>query len=242
MTIKTVTLTLLLALSACSNPHDYQVPTDSDQWKQDEKFKASIKKLPDEEKKLLTAYLLRAGMAEAFGGTPPEITIGDAIQNQKDFIEKKALEAEAEKEEKTKQAALAAAVEQEHQKALADARAALTVAVVSMEFVPSDAHAGRYEDGFAITMALQNNTEKYMAGVKGAVVFADMFGDNIKSVNLSLDETIAAGSTLRWSGSLGYNQFKDDDKKLRNTELAKMKISWEPEVYLFSDGSRMEIE
>ena len=60
-------------------------------------------------------------------------------------------------------------------------------------------------------------------------------------MNLSVDKSIAAGQSIRWDGDLGYNPFIDEDVKLHNTEFAKMKISWEPEVYLFSDGSKMEI-
>ena len=236
-----VTFTLLLGLASCANPQEYQIPADSDQWKEDEGFKEAIKKLPDDEKKLLTAYLFRAGMAEAFGTEPPERNIGEAIQNQKDFLAEKEAQEAVEAEELAKQEALAKKIEDERQAALAEARKALTMAVSDMTFVPSNARAGRYQDSFSLSIALQNNTEKDMSGIKGTVVFADMFDDEIKRVNLSVDDSIAAGQAIRWEGNLGYNQFMDNDVKLRNTELAKMKISWEPEVYLFTDGSKMEI-
>ena len=242
MKIETFALALVLALSACADPQEYKVPPDSDQWKQDEGFKDAIQKLSEEERQLLKAYLLRAGMAEALGGTIPEITIAEGIQNQQEFLEKRAAKKAAEAEEEAKQAALAAKVEEEHQAAVAAAHKALTVAVSSMTFVPSNFRARRYQDGFTLSIALQNNTDKDMVGIKGTVVFADMFDDEIKRVDLSVDETIAAGKSIRWEGSLGYNQFMSEDTKLRNTEFAKLKISWEPEVYLFSDGSKMEIE
>ena len=228
--------------AACSDPQNFKIPTDSAQWKKDEGFKAVIKKLPDDEKKTLTAYLMRAGMAEAFGTTPPERTVGEAIENQKAFQAEKEAEQAAEAAEQAKQAALAKKVEEERQAAVAEARKALTVAVSSMNFIPSNLRAGRYQESFSLRIALQNNTEKDMSGIKGTVVFADMFDDEIKRVALSMDEGIPAGQTIQWNGSLDYNQFKDADVKLRSTELAKMKISWEPEVYLFTDGSKMTIE
>lgn len=231
----------LLMGAACADPQDFKIPTDSAQWKEDEGFKTAIEKLPDDEKKLLTAYLMRAGMAEAFGTTPPERTIGEAIENQKSFQAEKESEQAAEAAEQAKQAALAKRMEEERQAAVAEARKALTVAVSSMRFIPSNLRAGRYQESFSLSIALQNNTKKDMSGIKGAVVFADMFDDEIKRVTLSVDEGIAAGQAIQWSGSLDYNQFMADDVKLRNTDLAKMKISWEPEVYLFTDGSKMEI-
>jgi len=236
------TFSLLVGLVSCTEPQEYKIPTDSDQWQQDEGFKEAIKKLSDDDKKLLTAYLMRAGMAEAFGTTPPERTIGEGIQNQKDWLAQRAAEEAAEAEEQAKQEALAKKVEEERQAALAEARKALTMAVTSMTFVPSDAYAGRYQDSFSLSIGLQNNTEKDMSGIKGTVVFADMFDTEIKRVTLSVDDGIPAGQTIRWEGNLGYNQFMDDDVKLRNTELAKMKITWEPEIYLFTDGSKMEIQ
>jgi len=244
MKIKTFALLLglVVAGAACADPMDYKIPTDSEQWKKDEGFTKAIEKLPDEEKKLLVGYMMRAGVAEAFGTVPPERTIGEALQNQKEFVAEKAAEAEAAAAEEAKQAALAAQVEEEHQRALAEARNALTVAVSSMDFIPSNARAGRYQDSFSLVIALQNNMDKDMSGVKGTVVFADMFDDEIKRVNLSLDEGIQAKQTFRWEGTFGFNQFMDEDVKLRNTELTKMKISWEPEVYLFADGTKMTVE
>lgn len=245
MTLKTVALTLLLALSACADPHDYQVPTDSAQWKENAAFKSAVQKLPEDEKTLLLAYLVRAGMAESFGKTLPEITIGDALQNQKD---EETFQAELAKDGEAFQAEMGALKaageadeEKEHQAALAEAKAALTVTVSNMDVMPSNPREGRFQDSFSLVMTLQNNTEKDMAGVKGTVVFADMFDDVIKRVNLSVDDTIKAGTTLQWSGSLDYNQFMDEDKKLRNTNFAKMKISWEPMTFIFLDGSQMDV-
>lgn len=241
MRCRMLTLLTCLTLSGCPDPHEYGVPAESKAWKEDPDFKAAVDKLPDEEKKLLAGYLLRAGMAEAFGQTPPEVTIGEAIDKQREFLAQREVEEEREAEEQAAREALAAEVEQERQAAIAAMNEALTVAVSKLEFVPSNARAGRYSDGFAVSVGLKNNTEKDMSGVKGTVVFADMFGDEIKRVTLSVDEAIGAGQRLRWDGTLDYNQFMNQDVKLRTTALDKMKISWEPDVYLFADGSSLSI-
>ena len=240
--LKTTTLMLLVALSACADPHEYKVPTESSQWKQDENFKKSIKELPEDEKALITAYLIRAGFAETLGAPIPERSIGEAIQNQKDFIEKKVAEKAAKEEEEAKQADLAAKVKAEQDAKIAEAREALTVAVTKLEFVPKNFRANRYRANFDVVIALQNNTDKTMSGVKGTIVFSDMFNDEIQRVDLSIDTPIPAGRTHRQEADLKYNQFNDEDKKLANTELSKMKISWEPLVYLFADGTKMELK
>jgi hypothetical protein len=242
MKLKHVALSLLFVISACGDPLDHKVPTDPAQWKQDTDFTGAIEKLPDEQKAHLRSYLMRAGMAEAFGGTFPDTTIGEAIQSQKDFQVKKAEEAKAEEEETARQVAVVQAAEAKRQKALEKARKALTVAVTSISFVKANFRRGTYQDTFALRIALKNNAAKGMNGVKGTVVFADMFGDEIKRVTLSVDDPIPTGEQVIWSGSLAYNQFMDEDTKLRSTELSKMKISWEPEVYLFADGTSMKME
>ena len=242
MTMKHVALSFLLLVSACGDPLEYKVPTDPVQWKQDKGFTEAIEELSDEQKTDLRAYLIRAGMAEAFGGSVPDMTIKEAIQNQKDFQAEKEAEAKAEAEELTRQVALIQAAEAERSKALEKARKALTVAVTSINFIKANYRQGTYQDSFAIRIVLKNNADKGMSGVKGTVVFADMFGDEIKRVTLSVDDPIPTGEQVTWSGSLDYNQFMAEDTKLRSTELSKMKISWEPEVYLFTDGTSMKME
>ena len=56
-----------------------------------------------------------------------------------------------------------------------------------------------------------------MIGVRGTVVFKDVFGEIIKQINLSNDADIPAGQTVIYNGSFDYNQFMNEDTKLRNT-------------------------
>jgi hypothetical protein len=119
---------------------------------------------------------------------------------------------------------------------------AVTVAVASMNFVPSDIYKGRYQDSIALSIAFENKTRKDIAGVKGAVQFNDMFGAAIKSVGVSWDAGVKVGAVATWDASLGYNQFMAEDKKLASTPLHKMKVVWTPETILFTDGSKMPAE
>jgi hypothetical protein len=235
------TMAILLTAAGCGDPKDQKIPTSSDQWKQDEDFRGAIEKLSQEERELLTEYLFRAGMAESFGGSIPDISIGDAIENQREHRRRKAEEAAAEEAEEKRQEELARAAQEERERKIEEARKALTVAVATLDFEEHNFRRGTYEDKFNITIVLKNNTDKDMSGVKGTVVFADMFGDVIKQMGVAVDSEIPAGKHITWSGSFGYNQFMDADKKLRATAFEKLKITWLPEVYVYSDGTKTSI-
>ena len=90
-----------LFLVGCSNPKSAQIPTDPEKW---EELKPQIEKLNEEDKKLLTQFLMRKGMGAAFGGDgiEPGTTVGDAIKEQKKWLEDKDAKEKAQAELKAK--------------------------------------------------------------------------------------------------------------------------------------------
>lgn len=227
-----VAIALTSHITSCSKPRDFTISAEPSKWGSDEKLKSAVAKLPEEDRQLLAGWMLRAGMGKAFGATVSDTTIGTAIEQQRQFeAERAAKEAE--------EAALAARVAKERAEAAAAMNAILTVAMTKFEFFEADYRNRILSDGFQVGFALENKSSKDLVGVKGTVQFADIFDDRIKSIGLSIDEPIPAGQVLQWGGTLDYNQFMDADKKLRSTPAAKLKVSYIPSVFLFSDGTRM---
>ena len=97
---------------------------------------------------------------------------------------------------------------------------------------------GDFSDANTFTFQFINNTDKDIEGVKGVISFNDLFGDQIKRVNISYDEGIKAGETKLYRASLDYNQFMDEDMKLRQTELEKLKYEWEVQTIIYADGNQ----
>jgi hypothetical protein len=93
----------------------------------------------------------------------------------------------------------------------------------------------------AITLkvAYQNNTKKDIAAFKGVITFKDTFGDKIYSSGLKEDEGIKAGASRNVGLFIKYNQFIDNDVKLKNAELAKSKVEFQPITIIFADGSAL---
>ncbi len=113
------------------------------------------------------------------------------------------------------------------------------VAVTDKKVVPSDMHAHRFSDEIAIAVAFQNKSAKTLWGVKGTLVFKDIFGDLIKTpASRSTAESVPDRRTCgtdRW-----INQFRAADVKLAQTPQDKLKVTWEPDTYLFSDGTSLK--
>ncbi|MGD9581544.1 MAG: hypothetical protein AB7V50_09235 [Vampirovibrionia bacterium] len=221
-----------LSITGCSSPKNIALP---DNVTKLEEIAPKLKNLKEDDKELLTKYLMRREIGKAFGNdsfqTP--ITVGEAIEKQKEF-EKDMAKAEYEAE-MLRQQELA-----EYEKIKKKFDENLTVALIGKEFTPSDYRKGIYQDTISIAIAFKNKGDKDIAGVKGETYFNDIFGDNIKTLSLSLDEEIKANDTLNYLGSINYNQFMPEDTKLANTEIDKIKFTFKPSVILFKDGTKLE--
>ena len=226
-------LVAAIILAACSRPKDKVIPTNPDKWSE---LSEVTKDLNSDEKQLLAAYLMRNTIGNLFssekGSIPPGTTVGEAIDLQRDFEAKEKLkEAQAE--------ALKARAKAERDAAIEKMNHLITFAVVSKGLSPKNFYAGQYSNRIDFVFAIKNNTAKAIAGVKGAVQFRDMFDTTIENIGISVDQTIPANSEKTISGyGKDINEFKDDDSKLAVTDLAKMKVSFSPQMIVFADGSR----
>lgn len=226
-------LSLTITMS-CSSARNITIPKDMSKWETE--LKPYIEKLSDEDKSLLAKYLMRAKLGEAFGGGSMQegLTIGQAIEKQKEFEAeqaKKDLEAKLLKEK----------VEREKAELSKKVNEVLTVAYMGKSYVAADIYSGSYQDVILVEFAFENKGTKDISGFKGKAEFSDMFGDIVKSVNLNYDKNIPAGMAINWKGQLDFNQFMDADVKFRDMEKDKVKFVFLPEMVVFTDGSKLEI-
>ena len=98
----------VLLLVACSDPHDTKVPTDILKWR--ETVKPALEKLKPDEKVLFTQYVRRHTMGAAMGELigdkadpiPEGLTIGKAIEEQRNYIAQEQVKESEEKPLKDK--------------------------------------------------------------------------------------------------------------------------------------------
>ena len=98
-----------------------------------------------------------------------------------------------------------------------------------------------YPKNITFSFSFKNKTNRDIAGIKGKLTFFDMFDEKITVINLSYDDGIRANKIAVYKAQIDYNDFESDDKKLRDTELTKLKHLWEPEQLIFSDGEKLAL-
>ncbi|NQU99559.1 MAG: hypothetical protein HQ538_02375 [Parcubacteria group bacterium] len=117
-------------------------------------------------------------------------------------------------------------------------REKIDVEVIDKGFISSDWERGIYEDQITIKLKFINKTNKDINGVQGKIIFYDIFNDEIHRIKISYDKSILANESEIWGAAIEYNQFRDDDKKLKTTELENLKYEWMPEEIIYQDGTK----
>ena len=228
-----VIASLLLMLACAKDPHKLKITEEN---KDD--FVDSIKnskQLTVEETRLLLAYQMRNAAGQAFGQSPASIvgkTVGDLINDERGFEEKAKKDSES-------QARLAAEAKAKEEAVAAQLRKTVNLSVYEKSYEAADPEAGTYSDYIVIKCAYENNSSKDIRAFKGKLRFTDLFGGEIYESGLTISDPINAGATSTWTGSIKYNQFMDEDVKLKNTALKDMRVEWLPRSVIFADGSKV---
>ena len=220
-----------LALAACSDPMSTKLSMDESKWSED--VKPIQDKLSDEERRLMTGYMVRAITVKTLGGEPlsdQATTVGDAIKKQRVWIAAKDAQEQAERAER--QAADAAK---------AKAAAAISEAVsanllsVSME---SRGYAG-IQKVQVFKVKVDNKTDKAITGVSGLISILNQFGTEIGSVSFEISEELAPKGHVVWTGVRDYNEFIESHKALVGIELGKHTTKIDPRMVVYADGTKL---
>ena len=227
-------------LVACSKPQDIIFGTEP--LKQISEQGEQFKKLPEEDRTLLVAYLTVSQMGKAFGAevkSPTGRTVGEVLVDAKAWkTTMQAAEAEAKKKEAESEALKAKILAE--RKAISERIAAsVTVAVVGTKVLPENYDVGRYYDLLSISYAIENKSEKTMRQLKGEVIFKDATGDKIGSLPVDFDEPVGAGKTLKTSTGRGWkiNKFRSEDiERIAGRDFSSMSATFIPESIAFEGG------
>lgn len=164
MRICTAMLVLSLAgLMGCSNPKSTVIPKDVSKW--DKELKPAIEKLADEERGMFAGYIARAKLGEVFGsgGIPDGMTVGKAIEAQKEWLAKIGAK---DKESK----ALREKLEQERVALHKQVDELLTVTVLNLKVVSADFQSGQPFDRQTVKLGFQNKSKKDILGVRAVSI------------------------------------------------------------------------
>jgi len=116
----------------------------------------------------------------------------------------------------------------------------LAVDLKAKTYYPQDFAARRYKATLGLKFEYGNRSERDIRAFTGTVVFRDIFDRDVLRVSLTADSPLAAGATIIDADkSLDINEFNDAHKKIVNSEIENLRVSFEPQSILFSDGSRL---
>lgn len=224
---KLLPVALAVFLVACTDAKSTPIPTGPlSDWP--ESFSNKVQTLPADDRELLAGYVIRKQLAGEDTGI---ITVAEAIENQRQFkIEKEAREQE--------EARLAEEARQQREEKVAAFRKIVTVALTDTKLLPKNYDVSRYSPVYQLTLVVENKSERDIRGVKGTIIFRDLFEDEILRSGLSLDKAVAAGEQKTIGGyGLEINQFMDDHAKLATTDYKDLKFEFVPEAIVFADGT-----
>jgi len=196
---------------------------------------AEIKESKGEESvKLITSYVMMQTLKTSFNDESEDVLAGKTYKELLEDAENYKIELQR-KEEEEKMLAL----EEEKRKKEVSLKISesLTFALTEKGF-----NEYKYQEYLTFTFTFKNKTNREILGVKGIVTFFDIFDDEIKKLRLSYDEGIRGGQTINYFAQTDYNQFISEDIKLKNTDLSKLKVVWEPQQLIFNDGEKITLD
>ncbi len=174
----------LLALASCSDPRSEPMPTDLSILADNSSFKAAAAKLPEQEQKSLTLYVLRAG---TIAPADRAKTIGDAIASQRRYEEDR---------DAKQHVAKAEAAKYEDQQAAGRASGKLIkVSIPKFTFFRHDPPKKQMGNRSSVTVHVENGSTRTTRTLTGYIVLKSASGQTLSSVT-PYAGTHARGQTL----------------------------------------------
>lgn len=206
-------LSATILLSGCSDPKNVKLPQNASEFKD---FQAKIEKLDDEDKRLINDFVGENAIAMAVGNVPSDMTVGDAIAMQK------AQEDKDKAKEKTKQDAL---------KAMND--------VIDVEYVHHDKFERAGYPAYQFTVEMTNKQAKPVIGVKGRLIFKDLFGEDVGNIGVEAKTTLEKDQPKYVEATSIPSMTQGDTFKDSNYEPES--VRFEPEIIVFADKTTLSI-
>lgn len=232
--------TLLLVLTACSNPKD--IVFGPEPLKEMAEKGDQFKKLPEEDRVLLAAYLATLELGKVFNADTKPVTgrtVGEVLVDAKAWKQKIQAQEAKEKARQAEADALAKKIQAERQAVADKISQSALVAIVGTRLLPVDWDQDRYSPMLAINYAITNKSAKTIKQIKGSVTFTDLTGDEIGVLWADIDKTILPGKTIETDTGRGFklNEFMNEDKeRIAGRKFSDMKAVFTPESIAFDDG------
>ncbi len=231
---------LMLNLVGCLGPYETKLPENPADGAQVAAFQQAIAELPADEQQDIMDFIQRMRESKAAGGYGyyPMTTAREALEKQRAWLKEKAekdeagRKAQAEKMKEDEQKAI------EAQKKRKEMLEVCTVALTEKKFIKGNKKK-RSRDRISLELEFKNKGKKSLAVIQGKLEFRDKSGKLLKTIKIPFRERIKRKKSVKWSGDIPYNPAKDE--ALAKTPLGDLKVTWVPQMYQFTDGSRIGV-
>lgn len=206
-----------------------------------------FKRLPEDERKLLVAFLGAAEVGKALGAEFPSATgrtVGEVLIDARAW-KKRIEEAKIEQEKRDAEAeALRARVEEERKATAERISASVVVAIIRTKVLPENYDAGRYSRMLLIDYAIENKSAKPIVQIKGTITFKDPTGDVVGQIPTEILQTIKPGQVLKTDTGRGWqlNKFNNGPvEQIADRDSSTMRASFQPTALAFEDGEVIRV-
>ena len=188
---------------------------------------ASSKDFTDNDRQLLFGYMMRRTPVNIFQGGKPTIiptgkTVGEMIEEQRQWV---AQEAEKEKAEKEKEQKLAAEISAK-EGALRDL---LTVTLYALK----DSNSG-FMSGFEVSIAFKAGSKDIRA-FEGNLSLVDVLGNSLGEIPVEVLRPLKAND----SGTTNYHSLYMAFPQLRQKHIEDIKTQWKPTKIILADSTEL---
>jgi hypothetical protein len=215
---------LLFVCSSCTNIKSQKV-TDRNKEKLLTEISTS-RDLTDEERELLTGYMVRQNLSAVLQGGNPSIptgkTIGEMIEDQRKWVAQNAQEEKVEKEKEQKLSAEIAS----RDTAL---REFVTVTLYSLK---ESTYGGM--NGFEARIAFKAGSKDIRA-FQGNLALSDVLGNSLGELPVKVLTSLKANE----SGTTDYSNLYMAFPELRGKRLEDIKAQWKPTKIILPDSTEL---
>jgi hypothetical protein len=225
---------VVATLAACTQAKDTVIPTDVSKWDTD--LAPAVANLQGTDRQLAVAYLDRTKSAASFSGqaVPTAMTLSKAIDEQKAYDQSQIQQRQASRNQQE-------SLDQRRKDAEQQAAEVFGVKLTDKEIILSDVSGGNRPDEVAFTFELSNQGSKDLSNIEGSLLVSDnFFGTELKTTPLNYRQTIPVGGVQTYRVSIPLSPSAISDQRVRNTDLAQMKVTFTPSLVQFADGSKLE--
>jgi hypothetical protein len=228
-----------LILTACTDPNSVRFgPTPSEDL---ETYSSRLKKLPPDDLALLTSYVSHAEMKALEGISNPAIgkTVAEVMGDARSW--QKAQQRAAAEERQRQEAARLEAGKIESERKLLQERVSQSVVVFFLKrtILPPNPEANRTESVIRLEYEVENIGGKTILGVKGKVLFRDLFGKRIVEHPFQTDKTIPIAGRLQVPVNYRISPIWREMMTLAGTEDGKFNFTFTPEALMLEGGETL---